>query len=103
MTTGEKDRPLDSNEVVIADSGVLSLKTPFLVNQTDAVDIDLTDLQPESFPADDEDDEEEEEEDSEEYYNDGEEETIEGPIRDNEEGEKEGKEEEEEETKHAEL
>ena len=90
MTTNDRDRPLDSNEVVIADSGVLPLKAPFVVSETDAEDIDLTELQSESFPLGaDEEEEEGEGEDTDQEY-DGEEEPIEGPIGKEEEREYEG-------------
>lgn len=82
VQTDSKDRPLSSNEVVIVDSGTLPLKNPFIVSETDAEDIDLTDLHDEQY---DEEEEEEEFEEEEEEVEEG----IDGPLTDDEQMEDE--------------
>ena len=81
MQTDSKDRPLSSNEVVIVDSGTIPLRNPFIVSETDAEDIDLTDLHDEEYDDDDEEEFEEVEE--------GVEEGIDGPLTDDEQMEDE--------------
>ena len=75
VTTDSRDRPLDSNEVVIADSGTIALKAPFLVSETDAEDIELT-----GAPVEEDEDQEEMEEEEIENDDGG----IQGPLADGE-------------------
>ena len=86
VTTDSRDRPLDSNEVVIVDSGTIALTAPFLVSETDAKDIELTGTSNEPV--------EEEEDEGEDVENDDE---LQGPLAEGEE------EIEEEEADHQEL